>query len=116
MDWILSWADSFESARFCLSWLYFAGLLGSTRLRRRELPKLGTAAYGRIRITHAGTAANYDKLMPPDENDDCEFLGWVLIDLDDPVPERALEESHRLGMSIEKFIEMALEEKLERTG
>jgi hypothetical protein len=54
--------------------------------------------------------------MPPDENDDCEFAGWTLLDLDDPTLKRALEASQRLGMPIEQFIEMALQEKLERIG
>ena len=46
----------------------------------------------------------------------CDFLGLTLIDLDDPVPKRAFRKAQALGMTIEEFIVIALEEKLERMG
>ncbi len=52
--------------------------------------------------------------MARGEEDYCEFLGWAMIDLDDPVPERAYVAAKRLGIDVEEFIELALEEKLER--
>ena len=43
-----------------------------------------------------------------------DFAGWVLIDLDDPVPRRALETARQMGIAVDEFIEMAVKEKLER--
>ena len=48
------------------------------------------------------------------EQDKCEFLGWALIDLDDPIPKQAYKAAERLGIRIEDFIDEALKEKLER--
>jgi hypothetical protein len=52
--------------------------------------------------------------MARGEEDYCEFRGWVLIDLDDPIPKRAYVAANRLGIKIENFIDLALEEKLDR--
>jgi hypothetical protein len=48
------------------------------------------------------------------ENDNCDFLGLALIDLDDAAPRLAREVAERMGISIEEFIDIALREKLER--
>jgi hypothetical protein len=48
------------------------------------------------------------------ENNNCDFLGWALIDLDDAAPRLALEVAEHMGISIEEFIDLALREKLER--
>ncbi len=45
---------------------------------------------------------------------DCEFLGWALLDLDDPVPKRALRIAQARGIQVEDFIEEAIAEKLAR--
>jgi hypothetical protein len=45
---------------------------------------------------------------------DCEFLGWALLDLDDPIPKRALRIAQQRGIQVEDFIEEAVAEKLAR--
>jgi hypothetical protein len=45
---------------------------------------------------------------------DCEFLGWALLDLDDPIPKRALRIAEQRGIPVEDFIEEAIAEKLAR--
>lgn len=45
---------------------------------------------------------------------DCEFLGWALLDLDDPIPKRALRIAQQRGIPVEEFIEEAIAEKLAR--
>ena len=47
------------------------------------------------------------------EQDEFEFLGWALVDLDAPIPKRAYKAAERLGIRIEDFIDEALKEKLE---
>jgi hypothetical protein len=46
--------------------------------------------------------------------DECEFLGWALLDLDDPIPKRALRIAKARGIQVEAFIEEAVAEKLAR--
>ncbi len=48
------------------------------------------------------------------EVDECEFLGWALLDLDDPIPKRALRIAEARGIQVENFIEEAIAEKLAR--
>jgi hypothetical protein len=36
--------------------------------------------------------------MPPGEKDACDFLGWVLLDLDNPIPDVPRELTDMLGM------------------
>jgi hypothetical protein len=48
------------------------------------------------------------------ENNNCDFLGWALIDLDNAAPRPAREVAERMGISIEEFMDIALREKLER--
>ena len=48
------------------------------------------------------------------EQDECVFLGWALVDLDEPIPKQAYKAAERLGIPIEDFIDEALKEKLER--
>ena len=46
--------------------------------------------------------------------DECAFLGWALVHLDDPIPKQAYKAAKRLEIRIEEFIDEALKEKLER--
>jgi hypothetical protein len=48
------------------------------------------------------------------ENETSMWLGWALVDLDDPAPRLARRVAEHLGLSIEEFIDIALREKLER--
>jgi hypothetical protein len=52
--------------------------------------------------------------MKYDQHSECEFLGWALIALDDPVPKRALRIAQQRGIQVEDFIEEAIAEKLAR--
>jgi hypothetical protein len=48
------------------------------------------------------------------ENNNCDFLGWALIDLDDAAPRLAREVAECMGISIEEFIDIAVREKLQK--
>jgi hypothetical protein len=52
--------------------------------------------------------------MEDSSSSDCEFLGWALLDLDDPLPKRALRIAQQRGIEVEDFIEEAIAEKLAR--
>jgi hypothetical protein len=50
------------------------------------------------------------------EQDTYEFLGWAMIDLDDPNPKRAYKAAHRLGIKVEDLIDEAIKEKMDKMG
>jgi hypothetical protein len=42
----------------------------------------------------------------------CDFKGWALLDLDDPIPMMAYRVAVAKGITVEEFIEEVLAEKL----
>jgi hypothetical protein len=54
--------------------------------------------------------------MAAESQDECEFLGWAMIDLDGPNPKRAYKLAHRLGVHVEDIIDEAIKEKMDRMG
>jgi hypothetical protein len=54
--------------------------------------------------------------MAAEAKESCDFLGWALIDLDDPNPKRAYKLAHRLGVHVEEIIDEAIKEKMDRMG
>jgi hypothetical protein len=59
-----------------------------------------------------------DSILAMQEFDikETEFAGWALLDLADPIANRAYQISRKLGIPVEEFIQQALAEKLERMG